>query len=78
MFLWELATMGQQPYAEVDPFELTVFLRDGYRLSQPRPCPDELFAVMAVCWLATSRDRPTMPQLLAYLQEFYDALGGFI
>ncbi|KAL7286280.1 hypothetical protein TKK_0019456 [Trichogramma kaykai] len=78
VFLWELATMGQQPYAEVDPFELTAFLRDGYRLSQPRPCPDELFALMAVCWLGPSRDRPTMPQLLAYLQEFYDALGGFI
>ncbi|KAJ8670077.1 hypothetical protein QAD02_001336 [Eretmocerus hayati] len=78
VFLWELATMGQQPYAEVDPFELMVFLRDGYRLSQPRPCPDELFALMAVCWLNPTRDRPTMPQLLAYLQEFYDALGGFI
>lgn len=78
MFLWELATMGQQPYAEVDPFELTAFLRDGYRLSQPRPCPDELFALMAVCWLQPVRDRPTMPQLLAYLQEFHDALGGFI
>ncbi|XP_058799333.1 tyrosine-protein kinase Dnt-like [Phymastichus coffea] len=78
VFLWELATMGQQPYAEVNPFELTAFLRDGYRLSQPRPCPDELFALMAVCWLQPVRDRPTMPQLLAYLQEFYDALGGFI
>jgi RYK receptor-like tyrosine kinase len=78
VFLWELATMGQQPYLEVNPFELMVYLRDGYRLSQPRPCPDELFAVMAVCWLGPARDRPSMPQLLAYLQEFYDALGGFI
>ncbi|XP_046818963.1 tyrosine-protein kinase Drl-like isoform X2 [Vespa velutina] len=78
VFLWELATLGQQPYVEVDPFEMMVCLRDGYRLAQPRPCPDELFAVMAVCWLGLSRDRPTMPQLLAYLQDFHDALGGFI
>ncbi|XP_074101998.1 tyrosine-protein kinase Dnt isoform X1 [Cotesia typhae] len=78
VFLWELATMGGQPYVEVDPFEMMACLRDGYRLVQPRPCPDELFAVMAVCWLGMARDRPTMPQLLAYLQEFYDALGGFI
>ena len=70
--------MAQQPYAEVDPFEMMAYLRDGYRLSQPINCPDELYAVMAVCWLVTARDRPTMPQLLAYLQEFYDALGGFI
>ncbi|XP_011307807.1 tyrosine-protein kinase Drl [Fopius arisanus] len=78
VFLWELATMGQQPYVEVDPFEMMACLRDGYRLVQPRPCPDELFTVMAVCWLDIARDRPTMPQLLAYLQEFHDALGGFI
>ncbi|XP_076303394.1 tyrosine-protein kinase Dnt isoform X1 [Lasioglossum baleicum] len=78
VFLWELATLGQQPYVEVDPFEMMACLRDGYRLAQPRPCPDELFALMAVCWLGLSRDRPTMPQLLAYLQDFHDALGGFI
>ncbi|XP_076246954.1 tyrosine-protein kinase Dnt [Calliopsis andreniformis] len=78
VFLWELATLGQQPYNEVDPFEMMACLRDGYRLAQPRPCPDELFAVMAVCWLGLARDRPTMPQLLAYLQDFHDALGGFI
>ncbi|XP_017795395.1 PREDICTED: tyrosine-protein kinase Dnt-like [Habropoda laboriosa] len=78
VFLWELVTMGQQPYIEVDPFEMMACLRDGYRLAQPRPCPDELFAVMAVCWLGLPRDRPTMPQLLAYLQDFHDALGGFI
>ncbi|XP_060820115.1 tyrosine-protein kinase RYK-like isoform X3 [Bombus pascuorum] len=78
VFLWELATMGQQPYVEVDPFEMMACLRDGYRLAQPRPCPDEFFAVMAVCWLGLPRDRPTMPQLLAYLQDFHDALGGFV
>jgi len=70
--------MGNQPYADVDPFEMMVWLRDGYRLPQPRPCPDELFACMEACWLGPSRDRPTMPQLLAYLQDFHDALGGFI
>ncbi|XP_011882215.1 PREDICTED: tyrosine-protein kinase Drl [Vollenhovia emeryi] len=78
VFLWELATLGQQPYVEVDPFEMMACLRDGYRLAQPRPCPDELFACMEACWLSPSRDRPTMPQLLAYLQDFHDALGGFI
>ncbi|KYQ55586.1 Tyrosine-protein kinase RYK, partial [Trachymyrmex zeteki] len=78
VFLWELATLGQQPYVEVDPFEMMACLRDGYRLAQPRPCPDELFACMEACWLSPPRDRPTMPQLLAYLQDFHDALGGFI
>lgn len=40
--LWELTTLGQQPYVEVDPFEVEHYLKDGYRLSQPVNCPDEL------------------------------------
>lgn len=42
VLLWELATLAQQPYAEVDPFEMADYLRDGYRLAQPVNCPDEL------------------------------------
>jgi type IV secretory pathway TrbD component len=42
VLLWELATLAQQPYAEVDPFEMAEYLRDGYRLVQPINCPDEL------------------------------------
>lgn len=40
--LWELMTLGQQPYMEIDPFEMAAYLKDGYRLSQPINCPDEL------------------------------------
>lgn len=40
--LWELLTLGQQPYAEVDPFEMANYLNSGYRLPQPVNCPDEL------------------------------------
>lgn len=42
VLLWELVTLAQEPYAEVDPFEVESFLRDGYRLAQPANCPDEL------------------------------------
>ncbi|XP_068085426.1 tyrosine-protein kinase RYK [Anabrus simplex] len=78
VLLWELTTLAQQPYAEVDPFEMAAYLRDGYRLAQPINCPDELFALMACCWLAVPEERPTFVQLLACLQEFYTALGRYI
>lgn len=42
VLLWELTTLAQQPYVEIDPFEMEVYLRDGYRLAQPVNCPDEL------------------------------------
>ena len=40
--LWELMTLGQQPYADIDPFEMAAYLKEGYRISQPINCPDEL------------------------------------
>jgi hypothetical protein len=42
VLLWELMTLGQQPYADVDPFEMAAYLREGYRIAQPMNCPDEL------------------------------------
>ena len=42
VLLWELTTLAQQPYVEVDPFEMAGFLDEGYRLAQPLNCPDKL------------------------------------
>lgn len=42
VLLWELTTLAQQPYVEIDPFEMAAYLKDGYRLAQPVNCPDEL------------------------------------
>ncbi|XP_066158582.1 tyrosine-protein kinase Dnt-like [Euwallacea fornicatus] len=76
--LWELSTMCQQPYADIDPFEMSTHLRTGYRLGQPLGCPDELYAVMTYCWVQNPTDRPQLNQLLAYLNEFYTALCRFV
>jgi RYK receptor-like tyrosine kinase len=40
--LWEMMTLGQQPYADIDPFEMVAYLQEGYRIAQPHNCPDEL------------------------------------
>ncbi|CAH1377721.1 tyrosine-protein kinase Dnt-like isoform X1 [Tenebrio molitor] len=76
--IWELTTLAQQPYPEIDPFEMGSYLVNGYRLSQPVGCPDELFAVMAHCWLSNPNERPQLARLLLFLQEFYTALCRFI
>ncbi|CAH0561962.1 unnamed protein product [Brassicogethes aeneus] len=78
VLIWELTTLAQQPFSEIDPFEMGSYLKNGYRLGQPVGCPDELFAVMSYCWLANPADRPPLPQLLSFLQEFYTALCRFI
>lgn len=42
VLLWELVCLGAQPYAEIDPYDLSLYLQEGYRLSQPINCPDDL------------------------------------
>ncbi|CAG2177030.1 unnamed protein product, partial [Oppiella nova] len=76
--LWELMTLGQQPYFEVDPFEMAAYLRDGYRLFQPINCPDRLYDIMICCWNAVPEARPTFPQLLSCLDDFHQTLGKYI
>lgn len=43
VLFWELATLALTPFEEVDIFELTPYLSDGFRLAQPINCPDELY-----------------------------------
>ena len=31
VFMWELMTKAQQPFSEVDPFEIEDYLTGGYR-----------------------------------------------
>lgn len=78
VLLWELTTLAQQPYVEIDPFEISAYLKDGYRLAQPINCPDELFAVMAYCWAMHPEDRPTFVQLQVCLKEFYMQLTRYV
>nr|CAH7739174.1 unnamed protein product [Callosobruchus chinensis] len=78
VLVWELTTLAQQPYIEIDPFEMAAYLKDGYRLAQPINCPDELFAVMAYCWAMSAEERPTFTQLHVCLQEFYAQLTRYV
>lgn len=42
VLIWEMMSLGQQPYEEIDPYEMDLYLKDGYRLAQPVNCPDDL------------------------------------
>lgn len=78
VLLWELLTLCQQPYADIDPFEMSAYLQDGFRLTQPINCPDELFTVMACCWALAPNERPTFSQLSVFLNEFNNQLVKFV
>lgn len=78
VLMWELCTFAKQPYAEVDPFEMEHYLKDGYRLAQPFNCPDELFTIMAYCWALLPAERPSFAQLQVCLTDFYTQITRYV
>lgn len=71
-------TLGQQPYGNIDAFEMLNFLKQGHRISQPVNCPDELFTVIACCWALSEDERPGFGQMIVCLTDFLNALSNFI
>ncbi|XP_055851084.1 tyrosine-protein kinase Drl [Episyrphus balteatus] len=78
VLMWEMCTFAKQPYAEVDPFEMEHYLKDGYRLAQPFNCPDELFTIMAYCWAQPTTERPSFVQLQLCLSDFHTQITRYV
>ncbi|XP_037957913.1 tyrosine-protein kinase Drl [Teleopsis dalmanni] len=78
VLMWEMCTLGKLPYAEIDPYEMEHYLKDGYRLAQPYNCPDELFTIMAYCWASLPNERPTFTQLQICLSEFHTQITRYV
>ncbi|XP_075151484.1 derailed [Haematobia irritans] len=78
VLMWEMCTLAKMPYAEIDPYEMEHYLKDGYRLAQPFNCPDELFTIMAYCWASLPTERPSFSQLQVCLSEFHTQITRYV
>ncbi|XP_065347808.1 tyrosine-protein kinase Dnt-like isoform X2 [Cloeon dipterum] len=78
VLLWEIVTLAQAPYSDIDPFEMSEYLEKGYRLAHPLNCPNKLFDAMAFCWLIDPQERPSATQMEHCLQELYNQLTLFV
>jgi RYK receptor-like tyrosine kinase len=76
--VWEILTRAQQPFPDVDPFEMETYLLEGFRLHQPLNCPDQLYTVMASCWAHSANHRTSVPNLYAHLAKFSSQLQEFV
>ncbi|XP_033150161.1 protein sevenless isoform X2 [Drosophila busckii] len=54
---WEILTLGQQPYAARNNFEVLAHVKEGGRLQQPQQCPDKLYALLLQCWRSEPWER---------------------
>ncbi|XP_078619855.1 uncharacterized protein LOC144886906 isoform X2 [Branchiostoma floridae x Branchiostoma japonicum] len=63
--LYEICTLGGDPYPGVAGKDLKEQLQAGYRMRQPEDCPDTMYDLMLHCWQWKPTERPSF-QLLEY------------
>lgn len=78
VFLWELMTRSQQPFADIDPFEMEGYILEGYRLHQPMNCPDQLYSVLTSCWGLRANERAGVGALHNHLGTLQKQLQQFV
>lgn len=65
ILLWEIMTMGESPFKDVQIDVFMEKLRNGVTyLAQPKFCPSSVYAVMQDCWRFLPQDRPSWPSLV--------------
>ncbi|CAB4033323.1 proto-oncogene tyrosine- kinase receptor Ret isoform X1, partial [Paramuricea clavata] len=57
--LWEIATLGEEPYPEISPFETFTLVASGKRMERPPQCSEELYELMKKCWEHEQENRPS-------------------
>jgi len=71
VLLWEIVTCGEKPYTGVAIEALLDLIKNGYRMSIPLQCPQELYQIMRNCWQLKPSARPTWTQLVDGLLCLY-------
>jgi len=63
VLLWEIVTLGANPYPGLSGDDVIDQLRVGYRMPKPPFCSDELYSIMWQCWQQDPKSRPTHLEL---------------
>lgn len=69
VLVWEVMTLGQQPYPARTNIEVLHYVRGGGRLGQPNNCPEDLHQLMLKCWQYSPEARPTFKYCLQILED---------
>ena len=64
VLLWEIFTLGDDPYPSVPVEKLFAKLRKGHRMKRPPYAPPELYQIMLTCWQHVPEERPSFTELV--------------
>ncbi|XP_028844947.1 proto-oncogene tyrosine-protein kinase receptor Ret isoform X2 [Denticeps clupeoides] len=69
VLLWEIVTLGGNPYPGIAPERLFNLLKTGYRMEKPENCTDEMYNLMLRCWKQEADKRPTFSEISKELEK---------
>ncbi len=67
--MWEVFTLGMQPYYGTSNEEVMERVRHGKVLQKPSDCSGRIYAIMNECWAQDDQSRPTFKELSQCLEE---------
>ncbi|KAM6151458.1 cytoplasmic tyrosine-protein kinase BMX [Rhynchocyon petersi] len=68
ILMWEVFSLGKQPYDLYDNSQVVVKVSQGYRLYRPQLASDTVYQIMYSCWHELPEKRPTFQQLLSSIE----------
>uniref|UniRef100_A0A8C8MH71 receptor protein-tyrosine kinase n=1 Tax=Oncorhynchus tshawytscha TaxID=74940 RepID=A0A8C8MH71_ONCTS len=69
VLLWEIVTLGGNPYPGIAPERLFNLLKTGYRMEKPENCTEEMYNLMLRCWKQESNKRPIFIDISKELEK---------
>nr|QWT43346.1 fibroblast growth factor receptor 1 [Alitta virens] len=69
VLLWEVFTLGGNPYPSVPVEKLFDLLREGHRMERPPYCSLEMYRIMLDCWHQLPGQRPAFYELVQDLDR---------
>ncbi|XP_056147309.1 proto-oncogene tyrosine-protein kinase receptor Ret [Lampris incognitus] len=69
VLLWEIVTLGGNPYPGIAPERLFNLLKTGYRMEKPENCSEEMYSLMLRCWKQEADKRPTFSDISKELEK---------
>ncbi|NWR75011.1 BMX kinase, partial [Centropus unirufus] len=68
ILMWEVFTLGKQPYELYDNMQVIEKVSQGYRLYRPQRVSDIIYQIMYNCWHELPEKRPAFSQLLSIFE----------
>ena len=67
VLLWELVTKGSKPYPGMTNKQVREAVPQGYRMPEPKNCPEPFYQIMLDCWKLNDDERPNFNNIRRHL-----------